>query len=126
MRSMDAYPDSAFNTGMARCYQCYSVLAAKDSECYVCGDAVPGAKKKKARSPKKAAKEAPPITPLSNLLFIASLVLAVVSFMVGEKMSLTVSATLSGTLFIARLVSDKMAAKRQLALRPVTIPRLDR
>jgi len=111
---------------MARCYQCYSVLAAKDSECFICGTPIPGAKKKKLRSPKQPPKEAPPITPLSNLLFIASLVLAVVSFMVGEKMSLTVSATLSGTLFIARIVSDRMAVKRQLALRPVTIPRLDR
>ena len=41
------------------------------------------------------------VTPLSNLLFIASLALTVVSFLCGQKMSLSVSATLSGILLIA-------------------------
>jgi hypothetical protein len=123
---MDACPISAFNTGMARCYQCYSVLAVKDSECYVCGSPVPGAKKKKAPPSGKAPKEAAPLTPISNILFIASLVFTVISFVLGEKMSLTVSATLSVTLFLARIFNDRVAAKRELALRPVTVPRLDR
>jgi hypothetical protein len=39
-------------------------------------------------------------------------------------MSLSVSATLSAILFVARILSDRMAAKQRLALRPITIPRL--
>ena len=64
------------------------------------------------------------MTPLSNLLFVASLALTLVSFLSSQKMSVSFSATLSGLLFVARIVSDRMAAKQQLALRPVTITRL--
>jgi hypothetical protein len=39
-------------------------------------------------------------------------------------MSVGLSATLSGILLIARVFSDRVAAK-QLALRPVTVTRLD-
>jgi hypothetical protein len=101
---------------MARCNECNSVITKADSQCYICAEPVLGAKEQ----PKPAA----PVTPLSNLLFIGSLVLTVVSFFLGEKMSLSLSATLSGVLFIARICSDRMAAKQQLALRPVTVTRL--
>lgn len=91
--------------------------------CYICGEPVPGAKKRSDR-PKKESKPRAPVTPLSNLLFVASLVLTIVSFFWGQKMSLSFSATLSGVLLIARIFSDRMAAKQQLALRPVTVTRL--
>jgi hypothetical protein len=39
-------------------------------------------------------------------------------------MSIGLSAVLSGSLFVARIFSDRMAAKQQLALRPVTVTRL--
>jgi|ERR1700733_2624771 hypothetical protein len=108
---------------MARCNECNGVIAKVDAECYICGEAVPGAKKRLAR-PEKAAKPAPPVTPLSNLLFVASLVLTLVSFLSSHKMSLSMSATLSGILLLARVFSDRMAARQQLALRPVTVTRL--
>ena len=109
---------------MARCNECYSVITRKDDECcYICGEPVPGAKKRLKRR-EKPSKPAAPITPLSNLLFMASLVLTAVSFLCGQKMSLSFSATLSGILLIARIFVDRMAARQQLALRPVTIPRL--
>ena len=63
-------------------------------------------------------------TPLSNLLFMASLALTLVSFLSTHKMSIWCSAAISGALFLARVFSDRMAAKQQLALRPVTVPRL--
>jgi hypothetical protein len=109
---------------MARCDECNSVVTRTDSECYICGRAVPGMKKRSMLAHKQP-KPAPPITPLSNLLFIASLVLTLVSFLSSHKMSLSVSATLSGILLAARIFADRMAAKQQLALRPVTVPRLD-
>jgi hypothetical protein len=104
---------------MARCNECNSVITKTDSQCYICAQPVPGGRREK--QPKAAA----PVTPLSNLLFIGSLVLTAVSFYLGEKMSLSLSATLSGVLFIARICSDRMAARQQLALRPVTVTRLD-
>jgi len=102
----------AFNWDMARCNDCNSIITRTDSECYVCGQPVPGAKKRSWRR-KKEPKSTPPVTPLSNLLFIASLVLTLVSFLAGQKMSVAVSVTLSGILFIARIVADRMAAKQQ-------------
>jgi len=74
---------------------------------------------------KKESKPRPPVTALSNLLFLASLMLTLVSFLCGEKMPLWLGATLSAILLVARIVSDRIAAKRQLALRPVTVTRLD-
>jgi hypothetical protein len=108
---------------MARCNECNSVITTTDSECYICGIPVPGAKKLSLRR-KKEPKPTPPVTPLSNLLFMASLALTLVSFLSSQKMSIGFSATLSGILLIARIFSDRMAAKQQLALRPVTITRL--
>jgi hypothetical protein len=94
-----------------------------DSACYICGLPVPGAKKLSLRRNKEP-KPRPPVTPVSNLLFLASLVLTVVSFFAGQKMSVSFSATISGLLLIARVFTDRMAVK-QLALSPVTVTRLD-
>ncbi len=108
---------------MARCNECNSVVTKRDSECYICGLPVPGAKRPSLRR-KKEPKPIPPVTPLSNLLFMASLALTLVSFLSSQKMSVGFSAALSGVLLIARIFSDRMAAKQQLALRPVTVTRL--
>jgi len=109
---------------MPRCNQCYSVVTRKDDEsCYMCGEPVPGAKKRSQRR-KKESKPVAPVTPLSNLFFIASLLLTVVSLLSGQRISLSIGVTLSAALLIARILSDRMAARRQLALRPVTGPRL--
>ena len=109
---------------MPRCNQCYSVVTRKDDEsCYMCGEPVPGAKKR-GQQRKKESKSVAPVTPLSNLFFIASLLLTVVSLLSGQRISLSIGVTLSAALLIARILSDRMAARRQLALRPVTGPRL--
>jgi hypothetical protein len=112
-----------FNLDMSRCIECNSIITRTDSECYICGQVVPG-NKKRSWIPKKEPKPAAPVTPLSNLLFIASLVLTLVSFLSSQKMSVSLSASLSGILFLARFFSDRMAARQQLALRPVTVTRL--
>ncbi len=108
---------------MARCNECHSVVTAKDAECYICGLPVPGAQKRLSR-PKKEPKARPPVTPVSNLLFMLSLALTIVSFLWGHKISLSFTATVSGLLLAARILSDRMAARRELALRPVTVTRL--
>jgi hypothetical protein len=114
-----------FNWVMTRCNECNGIIAKTDSECYICGEPVPGLKKRSFLRKKKEQKEAPPVTPLSNLLFMASLVLTAVSFLSDQKMSIGLSASLSAALFIARIFSDRFAIKQQLALRPITVPRLD-
>ena len=115
---MDASSLSYFNWIMARCNECNSVVTKADPECYICGKKVPSRRNKEEPQP------APPLSPLSNLLFMASLALTLVSFLSSHKMSIWCSATISGILFLARVLSDHLAAKQQLALRPVTVPRL--
>lgn len=105
---MDAGTVQDFNWSMARCNECSGVIAKNDTECYVCGTPVPGAKKFQRR--KKQVKASAPITPFSNVLFIASLLLTLISFFT-HKMSLSTTATLSGGLFVARIFSDRLAAK---------------
>ena len=107
---------------MTRCKDCNSVITKLDSECYVCGEPVPQAQRTFWR--RKEPKPAPPVTPISNLLFMASLALTAVSFLSSQKMSISFSATLSGILLIARVLADRMAIKQQLALRPITVTRL--
>ena len=94
-----------------------------DSECYICGEPVPASQRSFWKR-KKEPKPAPPVTPLSNLLFVASIGLTLFSFVSPHTMSVSFGATLGGALFVARIASDRIAAKRQLALRPVTITRL--
>jgi hypothetical protein len=110
---------------MTRCEECNGIIARTDTECYMCGKPVPGSKKRFLKRKKQQPKEPTPVTPLSNLLFIASLALTGVSFLSSYRMSIWVSATLSGGLLIARLFADRWAIRQELALRPITVPRLD-
>lgn len=110
---------------MARCNECNSVIARNDSECYICGLPVPGAKQPFWRR-KRQSKPVPPVTPLSNLLFVASLGLTLFSFVSPGTMSVSFGATLGGILFVARIVSDRVAMRHQrLALSPIAVSRLD-
>ena len=107
---------------MTRCNACNGVVKRMDLECYTCGEAVPGAikpfwRRKRQSQPKPSA----PVTPLSNLLFIASLVLMCISFFSSHKMPFPVSLTISGILLTARLLADRKAAPRQQRVR--TSPR---
>ena len=95
---------------MTRCNDCNSILTKTDMECFICGQPVPGAKKPLWRC-KRASEPVPPVTTLSNLLLMASLVLILISLMCGQKMSVCVSASLSIALLIARIVSGRLAAR---------------
>ncbi len=100
---------------MTRCNTCNGIIKKTDSECFTCSEPIPGrakAKRFQASKPEAQAKVAVPVTPLTNLLFVASLVLTGVSFLSSQKMPLSVSVALSGGLFIARLVVDRKATPR--------------
>jgi hypothetical protein len=109
---------------MARCNDCFNVLTKNDSECYTCGLPAPWAKKAFWRRTKEP-KPGPPVTPVSNLLFVASIGLTLFSFLSPNTMSIRFGATLGGLLFVARIVSDRIALKQRLALSPVAVARLN-
>jgi hypothetical protein len=68
----------------------------------------------------------PPVTPFSNLLFLASIGLTLFSFLEPSKIPISLGATLGGILFVTRIVSDRIALRQQrLALSPVAVTRFD-
>lgn len=96
---------------MTRCNACNGVITRSDLECYTCAEPVPGTSKLFWSGKRRSkARSAAPVTPLSNLLFIASLALMGVSFFSHQKLPLPVSATLSGILLVARIATDRRAA----------------
>jgi hypothetical protein len=101
---------------MTRCKSCNGVIKKIDLECYTCGDPVPGsAKSFWRRKPESKAKPAAPVTPVSNVLFMVSLVLTGLSFLSSHKMPLMAALTLSGILLTARIVTDRKAVRRMNA-----------
>lgn len=84
-------------------------------ECYVCGEPVPGARKRARRAP--AAKlepgqaQARPASPLSNLLILGSLVLAGFCYYSGLRTPLALTLGLSVALLSMRLLDGRVAAK---------------
>jgi len=111
---------------MARCKECHGVITKTDLECYTCGVPVAGGWKpfwRRRESPTVQA-ETPVVTPMSNGLFIVSLGLTLFSLCAPNKMPVSVGATLGGILFVARIVSDRIAQRQRLALRPITVTRL--
>lgn len=112
---------------MARCKECNSVITKTDAECYICGLPVPGRNRWAWRKKEAEAiipKPMPPVTPFSNLLFVASIALTLVSFLAPNKVPVSFGVTLGGILFVARIVSDRIAQRQQrLALSPVTVAR---
>jgi hypothetical protein len=110
---------------MARCKECYGVIARTDSECYLCGLPVSGRNWWARR--KKEAPSTAPVTPLSNLLFVVSVALTLFSILVPNKIPVSVGATLGGILFVVRIAADRFAQRQQrLALSPVTFARFHR
>ena len=111
---------------MQRCNSCNGILTKTDVNCYVCGEPVPGARRQ-ARRAKIAASveayreatykveppkvEAKPISRLSNLLFVGSLVLTAVAFLSEEKLPIALSLGLSLILFSMRLFDGRFASK---------------
>jgi hypothetical protein len=103
---------------MTRCNACNGVITKSDSDCYTCGEPVPGSARLFWRRKRESKDKSPaPVTPISNLLFIASLVLTGVSFLSSQKLPLPVTATLSGILLTARIVTDRKAAPKQKRVR---------
>jgi hypothetical protein len=107
---------------MTRCNSCNSVITRSDAECYICNEPVPGlAKPFWRRKPEPSAKPVAPVTPVSNLLFMGSLVLTGICFFT-HQIPLPVSLALSGILLAARFVTDRSAAPRRVPI-PIAPPK---
>jgi hypothetical protein len=109
---------------MQRCISCNGILTKTDTECYVCGEPVPGARKRAKRPQPQAAParrtvetrklEARPISPisrLSNLLFVGSLVLTGFAFLSEQKLPIALSLGLSVVLLSMRLFDGRAGTK---------------
>jgi hypothetical protein len=68
------------------------------------------------RNRASSAKPATPVTPVSNLLFLGSLVLTGICLLT-HRIPWPVSAALSGILLAARIVADRRSAPRQARVR---------
>lgn len=104
---------------MTRCNFCNSVITRSDSECYICHEPVPGMAKSFWRRNRETKAKAP-VTPVSNLLFMGSLVLTGICLLT-HQIPWPVSAALSGILLAARIVAERRATSRQV--QPVQAPK---
>ena len=109
---------------MTRCNSCNGLVTKNDVECFVCGEPIPGARKRgkrvKAAPVARFAPVAPaprveqPIKPMarvSNLLFLGSLVLTAFSFLSDQKLPVAVCLGLSVILLSMRLFDGRVAGK---------------
>src|ERR1700722_9424980 len=93
---------------MTRCNTCNGIVTKTDTNCFTCNEPVNGTGRGVGRRKGTPKTKLPAqITPVTNLLFMASLVLTGVSFLSSQKMPLPVSAGLSGLLLLARVVTDR-------------------
>jgi hypothetical protein len=86
---------------MGRCVYCHSVVTRDEDRCYVCGDSVP--------KQVKAVAKARPVSPLTNLVFLASLAFTAFCFFAEHKLSLPVTLAVSGSLLLIRILAERLA-----------------
>jgi len=79
-------------------------MIGKDDEyCYTCGDRVP----KQDKAPVKQK----PVSPLTNLVFIASLAFTAYCFFGEPKLSLPVTLAISSALLLIRILAERLVNK---------------
>jgi prepilin signal peptidase PulO-like enzyme (type II secretory pathway) len=79
------------------------VVIRDEDQCYVCGD----------RAPKRlqAAAKRRPVSPLTNVVFVASLAFTAYCFFGEHKLSLPMTLAISSTLLLIRIVAERIASK---------------
>jgi hypothetical protein len=88
---------------MGRCVYCHSVVTKNEDACYVCGDSVP----RQVRSRVKSR----PLSPWTNLIFLASLAFTAYCFLGDHKLSLPVTLAISCTLLLIRALAERLAKR---------------
>jgi hypothetical protein len=90
----------ALNEDMGRCVYCHSIVTRQEDSCYACGDRVP----KQARATLKQR----PVSPLTNVVFMASLAFTAYCFLAEHKLSLPVTLTISASLLLIRIIAERL------------------
>jgi len=78
-------------------------MTRDEDQCYICGDSVP-------RRLKEAAKRRA-VSPLTNVVFLASLAFTAYCFFAEHKLSLPMTLAISCTLLLIRIVAERLANK---------------
>jgi hypothetical protein len=78
-------------------------MTKEEEQCYICGDTVP----KRLHAPVK--RQA--VSPLTNVVFLASLAFTAYCFFGEHKLSLPMTLAISSTLVLVRIVAERIAKK---------------
>jgi hypothetical protein len=95
----------ALNEDMGRCIYCHSVVTKTEESCYVCGDSVP-------KQAKAAVVQRQPVSPLTNLVFLAGLAYTAYGFFGPHKLPLPVTVAISCSLLLIRILAQRMAGRK--------------
>jgi len=79
------------------------VVTRDEDQCYVCGDHVP-------RHTRAVAKPRP-VSPLTNIVFLASLGFTIYCFVAGPKLSLPVTLAISSALLGLRIIAERLLSR---------------
>ena len=88
---------------MGRCIYCHSVMTREEEQCYICGDSVP--------KRLQAAVKRPPVSAMTNVVFLASLGFTAYCFFGEHKLSLPVTLAISSILLLVRIIAEQIAKK---------------
>jgi hypothetical protein len=77
------------------------MLTKNEDYCYVCGDNV--------RQHVKAVAKHRPVSPLTNLVFLASLAFTAYCFFAEHKLSLPATLAVSASLLLIRILAERLA-----------------
>ncbi len=95
----------ALNVDMGRCIYCHSVVTKDEDSCYVCGDSVP-------RQSKAAVVNRPPVSGLTNAVFVAGLACTAYGFFGPHRPPLPVTVAISSSLLLVRIFAQRMARRK--------------
>ncbi len=90
---------------MGRCLYCHGVVTRDEDYCYICGDRLPKHKRSKVETKR------PPVSPFTNLVFMASLAFTAYCFFAEHKLSLPMTLAISSTLLLVRIAAERLAKK---------------
>jgi hypothetical protein len=88
---------------MTRCEHCNGIVKKTDSECYMCGERVP--------KYVSLVVESKQFSMLSNVVFLASLGYTAFCWISEQKLPLSASLAISGTLLLVKFLADRHAKR---------------
>jgi hypothetical protein len=78
-------------------------MTREEEQCYICGDSVP--------QRLQVAVKRQAVSPMTNVVFLASLAFTAYCFFGEHKLSLPVTLAISSTLLLVRIIAERIAKK---------------